>query len=180
MKGSAPVNEILQEERFHFVSDEDKAFIVAFDDELTRIGYDCGDTIGNGYCWGKYMLIYTRTGARSKQVYARIYIRENGILLRLFLNGIDKHREFIEKAPAYIKEVFTGEQADCKYDRVDENGGCRFRKSYTIDGRLIEKCNGITFEFYHPNLQKLNDYLALFSEFFPKKKLVATGRKATA
>ena len=45
-----------------------------------------------------------------------------------------------------------------------------FRKTYTLDGRRIEKCNGITFEFFDPNVQKLNDYISLFIEFYPKKR----------
>jgi hypothetical protein len=163
------MKELLQEEQYHFISGEDKAFIVAFDDEMTRLGYDCGNKIGNGFCWGKYMLIYTKTGVKSKNVYARIYIRDESIVLRLFLNDIDKHRAFIEKAPAYIKDVFTGKQANCQHDRQDPDGGCRFRKTYTLEDRVIEKCNGITFEFYNPGLQKMSDYIALFTEFYRRK-----------
>jgi hypothetical protein len=167
------MNEILNEGRFDFISGENKAFIQEFDDEMTRLGYDFGNKIGAGFCWGKYMLIYRRSGVKSENVYARIYIRDESIVLRLFLNDIDKHRGFIEKAPAYIKEVFTGEAAKCTHDRNENgDGSCRFRKSYTIDGRFIEKCNGITFEFHQPGVQKMGDYIALFTEFFPKKKAV--------
>ncbi len=162
--------EVLNEDRFDFISPADKGFILAFDGEMARLGYDCGGKIGSGYCWGKYMLIYTKTGVKSKAVYARIYIREASTVLRLFLNGIDQHREFIENAPAYIKEVFAGPHGDCVHDHDGEDGGCMFRKTYTLDGRLIEKCSGITFEFHDPNLQKLGDYVALFTEFYPKKK----------
>ncbi len=164
------MEDFLQESRFEFISREDKAFILAFNDEMNRLGYDFGGKIGSGYCWGKYMLIYTKTGVKSKRVYARIYIRELDIVLRLFLNDIDSHRSFIEHAPQYVKEVFTGQAADCKHDRQEEDGGCRFRKSYTLEDRYIEKCNGITFEFHQPTLEKLKDYLELFSEFFPNKR----------
>jgi spermidine/putrescine-binding protein len=167
------MNAILQEERFNFISDEHKGFIAAFDDALTRLGYDFGNKIGPGYCWGKYMLIYRKTGVKSENVYARIYIRDETIVLRLFLNNIDKHRKFIETAPGYIKEVFTGDQAKCMHDKNEKDGKCRFRKTYTIDGQLFEKCNGITFEFQEPNIQKMGDYLALFTEFFPGKKNAA-------
>ena len=54
------MNELLQEERFDFISNEHKAFILAFNEELSRLGYDFGNTIGSGYCWGKYMVIYTK------------------------------------------------------------------------------------------------------------------------
>jgi hypothetical protein len=168
------MDELLQEERFHFLSNPDKAFIQAFDAEITRLGYNFGGKIGSGYCWGKYMIIYTKTGVKSKAVFARIYIRDNGLVLRLFLNGIDKHRAFIEKAPAYIKEVFIGPHGDCHRCHNDKNGVCKFRKSYTLDDRLIEKCNGITFEFQAPSIEKMGDYLALFSEFYSGKKVVNT------
>jgi hypothetical protein len=167
------MQELLREERFDFVAADQKEFIVAFDEAMGRMGYDCGIWIGNGYCWGRYMLIYRRSRVKSENVYARIYLRENSIVLRFYFNKIDSHRAYIEKAPAHIKEVFTGDDAaTCHHDRNDENGNCRFRKSYTIDGRLIEKCDGITFEFHQPNLEKLDDYLALFSEFYPPKKKV--------
>ncbi len=161
---------ILKEDRFDFVCQPDKAFILAFNDEMTRLGYDFGGKIGSGFCWGKYMVIYTKAGVKSKIVYARIYIRDTDIVLRLFLSNIDKHHEFIEKAPAHIKEVFVGEYANCRHDRDDGDGKCQFRKTYTIDDRLIEKCNGLTFEFHRPNVELLNDYIALFTEFFPQKK----------
>jgi hypothetical protein len=34
---------------------------------------------------------------------------------------------------------------------------------------LLEKCNGVTFEFHHPSVHKLPDYMALFTKFYPKK-----------
>ena len=84
---------ILDEERFHFISEDNKAFILAFSDEISKLGYDFGGSIGSGFCWGPYMIIYSKIGVKNKQVAARIYIRENSIVLRLFLNKIDKHRE---------------------------------------------------------------------------------------
>jgi hypothetical protein len=164
------MNEVLQEEQFSFISSDDKAFILAFDDEMARLGYDFGNKIGSGFCWGKYMMIYTKSGVKSKNVCVRIYIRETSIVLRLFFNGIDKHREYIEKAPAHIKEVFVGPYGDCKRCHNDKGGTCQFRKTYTLDGRVIEKCNGSTFEFHDPSLEKLEDYIALFREFYPCRK----------
>jgi len=70
------------------------------------------------------MVIYTRAGVKSKAIYARIYIPDGGIVLRLFLNKVDKHQEFIEKAPAHIKGMFTGDYAKCKHDRDDKDGKC--------------------------------------------------------
>ncbi len=47
-----------------------------------------------------------------------------------------------------------------------------FRKVYTIDGQLIEKCNGNAFYFHQPRLDQLPDFIALFREFYPGKKAV--------
>ncbi len=160
----------LAEDRFNIMSQEDKAFIIAFDEEITKLGYDYGDNIGSGYCWGKYMVIYAKTGVKNKQVAARIYIRENSIVLRLFLNKIDHHREYIENAKAFIKEPFIGDYGKCNHCHNDKGGICKFRKSYTLDHNYIEKCNGITFEFWKPDLIKLPDYVNLLKEFFPKRR----------
>jgi len=164
------MNDFLQEERFDFVASHDKAFIHAFDSQMSQLGYSFGGHIGSGYCWGKYMLIYTKVGVKSKQVFARVYIREDSTVLRLFLNAIDKHREYIENAPAHIKEVFVGEHGSCRHCPNDKDGICRFRKTYTIDGRFIEKCNGITFAFHNPDVQRLPDYIDLFTEFYSNRR----------
>src|SRR5512146_65521 len=113
------MDDILKDEKFDFISRPDKAFILAFNEEMSRLGYDFGDKIGSGYCWGKYMLIYTRTGVKSKNVYARIYVRDADVVLRLFFSNIDKHRTYIEKAPTHIKDVFVNDFGKCKHDRDD-------------------------------------------------------------
>lgn len=164
------MRDILNEERFDFVSNEDKRFMAAFNDEMTKLGYGFGGKIGSGYCWGKYMLIYTKAGIKNKKVFARIYIRDESIVLRLFLNDIDEHRQYIENAPAHIKEVFVGDFGNCQHCHNEKDGICRFRKTYTLDGQFIEKCNGSTFEFHGPSLRKLPDYISLFTEFYPNKK----------
>ncbi|HCL03607.1 MAG TPA: hypothetical protein DHW61_14570 [Lachnoclostridium phytofermentans] len=161
---------ILEEERFHFISDENKAFILAFNDEITKLGYDFGGNIGSGFCWGKYMIIYSKSGVKSKQVAARIYIRENSIILRVFLNKIDKHREYIENSKSFIKDVFTSDYGTCKHCHNEKDGTCKFRKSYSLDNKFIEKCNGFTFEFLEPNLDKLSDYIDLLREFYPVRR----------
>lgn len=162
---------ILAEERFNFISSEDKDFIIVFDNEISKLGYGFGDNIGSGYCWGKYMIIYSKLGVKNKQVAARIYIRENSIVLRLFLNKIDKHREYIENAKPFIRDVFTGEHGKCQRCHNDKGGTCKFRKTYTLNNNYIEKCNGITFEFWESNLEKLPDYMGLLKEFYPVRKM---------
>jgi len=166
------MNQFLTESRFEYITAADKAFIYAFDAEMGRLGYDFGASIGSGYCWGKYMLIYRKRGVKSDQVYARIYLREKSTVLRLFLNDIDRHRSYVEQLPAYLKEVFTGPQGQCQKCHNDKAGCCRFRKSYILDQVLYEKCSGIVFEFHEPNVDKIPDYLGLFTEFFPQKNRV--------
>jgi hypothetical protein len=114
------------------------------------------------------MIIYSKTGVKTKSVAARIFIRESGILLRLFFNNIDKHRNYIENTPEHIKEVFVGNYGDCSCNPKKDN--CRMRKTYTIDERLTEKCSGVVFEFNNATIEKLPDYVNLFKEFYPPKK----------
>jgi hypothetical protein len=168
---------ILNEDRFSFVSPQDKRFISTYDEAMNQLGYNFGGQIGSGFCWGRFMLIYRKTGVKSDRVYARIYLQENGIVLRLFMSDIDGHRLFIENAPWHIKEVFVGEAGRCKHCHNQVNDDCRFRKTYTIDGQLIEKCNGETFWFCKPELARLDDYLALFTEFYPMKSSQRSTRK---
>lgn len=160
---------ILSEERFHFLSDQNKAFILAFDNEILKLGYSSNNCIGDGYCWGKYMIIYSKVGVKNKQVATRIYIREDSIVLRLYLNKIDEHREYISNSKAFIKDVFTSEHGKCNHCHNDKDGNCKFRKTYTFEDKFIEKCNGITFEFWEPSLDKLPDYISLLNEFYPIK-----------
>jgi hypothetical protein len=68
------------------------------------------------------------------------------------------------------KPVFVGDYANCKHCHNERKGACHFRKIYTIDDRLIEKCNGNTFEFYNPCLDRMGDYMTLFQEFYPNRK----------
>lgn len=156
--------ERLTEARFDLISEPDKAFILAFDEELKALGYRFSGHIGWGACWGLYMIIYSKGGIKGKPVSARIFIRESDIVLRLFFNQIDKHSAYIEKAPPHIKGVFTGPHGNCSCVPRKEN--CKFRKGYVVDGQFYEKCSGIVFEFPQPDLEKLPDYIHLLKEFY--------------
>lgn len=156
-----------KEERFNMVSEPDKFFILAFNKEIAALGYDYGGNIGWGACWGPYMIIYSKVGVKSKQVAARIFIRENHIVLRLFFNNVDKHTPYIEKAPEHIKSVFAGTHGNCSCNPKKEN--CKMRKTYILDGKKIEKCSGVVFEFHQPSMSKLPDYMGLLKEFYEKK-----------
>lgn len=158
---------LIKNEKYSFIKDNDKQFIVEFSKALDNLGY-CNDGFGNGFCWGKYMIIYRKANVKSKNVYARIYIRDDGICLRLFFNNLSKHSDYIENAPDFIKNVFVGDYGNCKHCKGDN---CKFRKDYKINGFDYEKCNGFTFEFYEPTTEKLPEYIALFKEFNISKKI---------
>lgn len=164
------MEELLKDTRFNFVTASDKQFIIAFTQALQELGYDYDSEIGSGYCWGKYMILYRKQQVKSDKVYARIYMRENGIVLRLYFNQIQRHADYIENAPTHIKDVFIGPHGQCSHCHNEKEGQCRFRKSYTIGGTFIEKCNGLTFEFYTLSLETLPELLRLFKTFYPHKK----------
>ncbi|MCL2512437.1 MAG: hypothetical protein FWF08_00930 [Oscillospiraceae bacterium] len=172
------MKDIISEARFDIIEEADREFIIAFDKEMRGLGYDFGGDIGKGYCWGKYMIIYSKSGVKSKKVAARIFIRDDCIVLRLYFSGIDKHRAYIENTPLHIKEVFTGEHGDCGHCEGGhrEGGFCKFRKTYTVANRSFEKCNGVVFEFWWPDLAKLPDYMDLLNEFYAGK---GGGKNAT-
>ena len=156
----------LSEERFNIISESNKAFIIAFDKEFNDLGFDYGGGIGDGYGWGKYMIIYGKTGVKSRPCPARIYIKDSGdIQLRLFLKNIDKHEPYIENAPPHIKGAFVFDWGDCKNCMPT----CKAMKIYTVDGQKFKKCCHSTAYFNNPSAKKLPDYLALYSEFNPVK-----------
>ena len=160
----------LAKEEYSFINTKDKEFITAFDKAINEIGYSSGNNIGSGFCWGRYMIIYAKTGVKDKKVAARIYIREDSIMLRLFFSNIDKHREYIENAPEFIRQPFVNKHGDCNHCHNEKDGLCRFRKTYTIANRFMEKCNGFVFEFANPDTSKIPDYIAILKEFYQKRK----------
>ncbi len=165
------MKDVLTQPVYDLISPEDKQFIVAFDDAIRQVGYDSGRSIGSGYCWGRYMIVYAKAGVKDKKVAARIYIRESGALvLRLFFNRIDEHREYIENAPEFIRLPFVDDHGVCHHCPTKKDDECAFRKTYTIGDRLIEKCSGVTFEFHQPTSGRLDAYIDLLREFYPTRK----------
>jgi len=169
--GPKTVEEFLAESRFDIVIGSDKAFIIAFDRAITGLGYDFGGSIGSGFSAGcALMVVYGKTSVKSRPCPARIYISETGITLRLYLNKIDAHRQYIENAPVHVKDAFTGEQGNCTGCSFAD-GKCKFRatKTYTIEGRLYNKCDFQVYVFPNPSIDKLHDYMGLLAEFYGKK-----------
>ena len=169
------LEEWLSEERFNIISESDKAFIIAFDKEFVALGYDYGSGyLGNANGWPKYgMITYGKTGTKSRPCPARIYSKDSGeIVLRLYLSNIDKHRQYIEGTPPYIKNAFAFKSGDCKKCMAT----CKSMKIYTIDGQLYDKCCHSIACFYNPSVEKLPDYMNLYSEFNPAKKTKAANK----
>ena len=170
------IEELLAERRFNIIAESNKKFIIAFDAALDELGYGCGGVIVSGNIRCPFMIVYAKTGVKTPQVIARIYIGSDGeIVLRFYFSDIDKHRAYIENSLEHIKSVFTGDYGNCKHCENGNRakGGCKFKKKYIIDGRDYEKCNGLVFEFRQFNLAKLPDYIGLFLEFYPTKKIKA-------
>lgn len=165
------MKEILKDEAYSFVSSKDKEFIIAFDAEMNRLGYTSNKTIGDGYCWGRKMIIYTKDGVKSKKSYARIYLRENDLILRMYFSNVDKQRQAIEQAPDYIQSAFTGDYGACGHcQNMKVDGSCSHRKSYTINGKRYELCDGFAFWFFSPDLSRIPEYIKLFLFFYPERK----------
>ena len=169
-KESEPKNidELLSEARFDMISKTDKTFITAFDKEMVKLGCDYGGSIGKGDHNGKFMIAYSLAAVARKKVMARIFVRDNEIVLKLILSDVKKHCSYIENAAAHIKEVFIGEHGDCSCNPKKET--CRMRKTYTIDGKLSVKCSEKIFIFQQPTIEKMPDYIDILAEFYPMRK----------
>jgi len=168
------IEDLLKEERFNFISNENKNFIIQFTEQMNLIDFGFGGSIGDGYCWGHNMIIYSR----KKKVIARIFIRNEGvrmwggkeykwnncIVLRLFFSNIDKHMKYIETAPSHIRLPFINDQGFCKH--CGEK--CHNIKIYTVNDKEVEKC-GYVFQFTDPKIEHLNDYVDILKEFYVKK-----------
>jgi hypothetical protein len=173
------MEKLIEEERFDFVSKENKIFILEFTKKIRSIDYDFDGDIRNGFNWGNYQIIYSLNGIRgSRNIIARIFIRDdcvivlgdkenkfkNGIALRLYFSNINKHINYIKDAPMHIKERFVNNSGMCKYC-VEQ---CYKRKTYTIDGKEMIKCRDI-FEYDNPKINDIEDYLDILKEFYGKK-----------
>ena len=156
------MEETLQERRFNVIFDGDKEFIIAFDKAINELGYDFGGSIEYGYGW----ISYGKSGTKSRPRIANISVNKDGIILRFYLNKVDKHREYIENSPSHIKEAFVFEGGDCTGCCSNFCSG----KIYSIGGKSFHKCNHHVFFFKNPTNEKLSDYIGLLNEFFAKKK----------
>ncbi|MCL2204101.1 MAG: hypothetical protein FWB88_09220 [Defluviitaleaceae bacterium] len=161
------LTELLAQRRLNIVSENDKAFIIAFDNAINELGYDCANTIGSGYSWSPLMIIYGKTGTKSRPCIARIYINNEDISLRLFFTNINKHSAYIENAPEHIKAIFFGgHDCPCRPDCPHKG-----QKIYTIDDKTYHKCCHADFRIVTPKIEELSDYMGLLAKFYPVKKV---------
>jgi len=72
--------------------------------------------------------------------------------------------------PNSVVGAFPCKISSIRDDGILKDGLCKFRKTYTLDGRRFEKCNGAVFEFRQPNKEKLPDYMDLLKEFYAGKR----------
>jgi hypothetical protein len=170
---------LIEEERFDFVSKENKTFILEFTKQIKSLDYDFDGSIGSGFDWGNYQIIYLLHGIKgSRSIIARIFIRDscviangekeikfkNSIVLRLYFSNINKHINYIENASMHIKERFINNVGMCKHCAEQ----CYKRKVYTINGKEMVKCRDV-FEYHNPKIEDIKDYIDILREFYGKK-----------
>lgn len=161
---------LLSSPAYDFLNTNHKTFVVAFDAAMADAGY-VNAGIQPYVTFGKFKIEYWNPAPKSKKVVARIYFRDDGIVLRLYFTNIDKHRSYIENAPSYIQDAFTNNHANCKHcdNGFNKNGTCKFRKSYTLHGIPYQKCSGDSFYFTKLDLSCVSGYLQLLATFYPAK-----------
>jgi hypothetical protein len=173
------IEKLLKEERFNFVSKENKNFILEFTKQIKSLDYDFDGDIRNGFERGNYQIIYSLNGIKgSRSISCRIFLRDDGIflsfgkeikfnksiVLRLYFSNINKHINYIENAPINIKELFINNSGLCKYCTEQ----CYKRKTYNINGIEMAKCADI-FEYINPKTKEIKDYIDILNEFYGKK-----------
>ncbi len=170
------LEKLLSDEKYTFVSPTDQAFIVAFNNAMIHAGYE-NNGIQPYVVFGKYKIEYYKPGNKTKKYVARIYFREGGIVLRLYFSDIDKHRSYLEQAPDFIQKPFVDGSHRCKAPGckglINQNGNCRYRKAYTLNGVAYQKCAEESFCFYQLDAKNAAGYAALLAEFYPNKKRTA-------
>lgn len=108
----------LLEERFHFISEVNKEFLLSFDEEMEKLGYGIYE-VKDAYPWAmnwigaKYMTNYKVKRLKTRKLVAHVFVKEDGIFLRLFalknnvrtINTREKARSVIAPHRAYIESA---------------------------------------------------------------------------
>ncbi len=160
------MNPFFDDPQLSYLSATDRRFVARFDEAMKAAGFPDGGRLGPGYCWGRHLVAYAKGRPGSERQVARVYLRDDGITLRLYLSDLDKHRAYLERASEAILAPFLAGFGDCVHCHNQRpDGTCKFRKSYTLFGYLTDKCNGLTFEYRTPAEADIPSYLALLAEF---------------
>ena len=163
------VETLLNNEYFSLISKDNKNFILGFDKEMQKSGFEIENKMLEGAFWGK-IINYCKSNVKSRKVITRIsFMENNNISIRLFFDekNIEKNMKYIENTPPHIKLPFINDQGLCK-GCSGENGWCHNRKIYTVNGQQIKKC-GYAFIFTNPKVEHIVDYLDILMEFYAKK-----------
>lgn len=164
---------ILTGKHFSYVSEKDRTFLIAFDNELRDLGYERME-IGDFCRWGNYTVAYAKPNVKAKTYISKIFFDGTTVSLRLYFRNIDRHIKYIEDVPNHIKEAFINDEGICEHCNVNGsvnlNGSCSHRKTYIVDGITYEKCDGKVFYFHNFDIENLNDYISIIKRFYSAKK----------
>ena len=163
---------LLSNEIYNFISLKEKDFIIAFDNAMTTNGY-ANNAIQPYVVFGKYKIEYYNPAVKTKKYIARIYLRDEGAVLRLYFSSIDKHRDYIESAADFIKKPFVDDSHKCNSPNCKgmiTNGKCRYMKRYMLFDTHYLKCAEQSFMFYEMEAKNASSYVELLTAFYPIKK----------
>jgi len=94
-----------------------------------------------------------------------VRLTENTVIAEADISS-ERYRSFFRKAiVGFSPEIYCG-----AFQHWLNQNNCKMRKTYVINGDLIEKCSGVVFEFHQPDMEKLPDYINLLKEFYTRKK----------
>lgn len=150
--------------RFKAVFEENLPFLEAFDKGMEGLGYT-SERRDDGT-----QMVYMKAGVKSEKPYVRVFADRRGLVLRFHLFKVEKHADFIADAPSHIRDVFAGPGGGCRHCTDDKEDRCGYRRTYVLDGEQIEKCGFSAFCFRDVDVSEVDDYVAMFREFYPERK----------
>lgn len=89
------ISDLLKSESYSYLNDADKNFIGVFTEAINDLGYQCNEKIVDGICYKRHMMIFRKANVKSDKVYARLYFRDSGVVLRFFFSNITEHSDYI-------------------------------------------------------------------------------------
>lgn len=144
---------------YNALSEKSQRFIAEFNKKMNSIGYSYGSGATSGFCWGYGQFAYSRKPEKKKDYVCRLYIREDYLVVRLFLKNVDAYSDFIENSEPYIQDAFINDFGKCNGCKQT----CGHRKTYIINRKTYNKCDGMTFEFYNLDIESIPNYIQLLT-----------------